>query len=237
MKYNENILSKTRQALFKSGVHYASTNETLYKTLKIGYIIFFIWVALINTTHVLSVWLKISNNGDKYIIDDIQLTQLKNSIPFVIIATLLLVLAYVFAVTSKHMASLILGAVIPVVLFFHFRNLYADNILENGIKSSFYTRHAIPLILIFILAIWMGIIGIREKSIEKKAYIKFTEGLYARFKENQTHLSEQQESSEAFNLSSKEWNDYMDEFAGFEHKKPKRSIKQKIKKQVEQDNI
>ena len=60
MKYNQNVLSKTRQALFKSGVHYASVDESLYKTLKIGYVLFFLWMFFINAAHILSYALKIS---------------------------------------------------------------------------------------------------------------------------------------------------------------------------------
>ena len=237
MKYNENVLSKTRQALFKSGVHYASTDESLYKTLKIIYLIFFVWAFFINLTHIASYILKIDGNGGHYIIEDSILADMKNSIIFTVIFTLCLLATYIFAVMLKHIASVSLGVVSCVLMIFHFKNIYADSLLTNGIKSSFYTRHLIPLIALLALAVWMGYIGIKQNVIEKRAYTKFVDGLYEQYKQRQARLSEDINGQTAFvSLSDEEWKNYINEFADSEQKeyKQKRSLKHKKRKESKQ---
>ncbi|MBQ7045874.1 MAG: hypothetical protein IJN65_05210 [Clostridia bacterium] len=230
MKYNQNVLSKTRQALFKSGVHYASVDESLYKTLKIGYILFFLWAFFINVAHVLSYALKISGNGGHYIIDDITLSDMKNSIIFIAITTFLLIGAYVFAIFNKHIVFTALSSISCLVMFFHFKNIYAFNLSVEGIKSSFYTRHVIPLAAMFIIGAIMGYIGIKQSVIEKKAYIKFVDGLYEQFKQRQIKLSEEAGKDKAFvNLTEQEWKDYINAFADAEIENQTQSTKRSVK--------
>lgn len=241
MKYNQSVLSKTRQALFKSGVHYASVDESLYKTLKIGYIIFFIWTFLMNITHIFAVILKLDGNGGHYILDDITLANLKNSVVITAIFTLMLIVSYVLAIMCKHIPFVSISSISCFVLFFHFKNIYADSLLANGIKSSFYTRHVIPIVALFLIAAWMGYIGIRQKVIEKNAYTKFVDGLYEQFKQRQIKLSEEAGKDKPFvNLTEEEWKEYINTFADEQIKiqeaSTKRSVRTRMRKEKEHDN-
>ncbi len=230
MKYNQSVLSKTRQALFKSGVHYASVDESLYKTLKIGYVIFFLWAFFINTAHVLSYILKISGNGEHYIIDDVSLSDMKNSIIFTVLFTLLFIVAYVFSILNKHILFTAISNISCFVMFFHFKNIYALNLLNEGIKSSFYTRHVIPLAALFLIGSIMGYIAIKQSVIEKKAYIKFVDGLYEQFKQRQIKLSEEAGKDKAFvNLTEQEWKDYINAFADAQIENQTQSTKRSVR--------
>ena len=195
MEMRYNILQRVRQIEEKAGIKYAKTDGKLYKSLKVVYVIAFIYSMVMNVLYLLGNLLIYSGKES--------FANIKNTLITVTVATVGLIAALVFAKFKKqiwaNITAVVLNLFSGVFLILTFAHLLEDDLGFLGYKFSFYWRHSVPLLLIIILSIWICIIALREILKTQKQYKKVVENLYEKYNV----------SSENEQLSEEEWDEFL----------------------------
>lgn len=198
MKMKYNVLQRVRQIEEKNGIKYAKTDGKLYGTLKVLYTIIFAYTLAMNFLFILSNFIVYygSENFDSA----------KTPLVTVTTATLLLIVAFVIMRFENKVwanyASGIINVLVALVLMLTFANLMEDSLGLFGYVYSFYWRHAIPLLLIAVFAVWLTVIAIRANIKTIKQYKKVMENIYAQY-----NLSAENEQ-----LSEEKWEEFLENY-------------------------
>jgi hypothetical protein len=195
MKMQYNILQRVRQVEEKAGIKYAKADGRLYMTLKVLYIILFAYTMAMNVFYLLGNFLVYFGNEN--------FANVKNSLITVMVASLGLIAALVFAKFKSqiwaNITSAILNFVSSLFLVLNFANLLTDDLGFLGYKLSFYWRHSVPLLLIVIFSVWFSVIAVRGIVKTQKQYKKVVENLYEKY-----NLASENEQ-----LSEEEWEEFL----------------------------
>ena len=198
MDYKYNVLKRVRQVEEKNGIKYAKTDGKLYGTLKVLYTIIFAYTLAINSLFILSNFIVYYGNEN--------FNSVKVSLVTVTIATLLLIAAFVIMRFKNKVwanyASGITNLLVAVLLVLTFANLMQDSLGLFGYVYSFYWRHAVPLLLIAVFAVWLSVIAIRANIKTDKQYKKVMENIYAQY-----NLSAENEQ-----LSEEQWEEFLENY-------------------------
>ncbi|MCQ2441437.1 MAG: hypothetical protein MJ076_06060 [Clostridia bacterium] len=170
MQKYEKIVKRVEFLEEKYGIKYAKTDGKLYNTLKFFYFISLIYILAINQLYIVSM-IFVGSENENYIID-------KNSIITVSICSLLLAAGCVFKCTRFKIVGGILTILPLPLLFFTFAVKMQDGLGYFGFKASFYWRHAIPIVILFILSSFMLIIALRSTIKFNKEYKKAYDNIY-----------------------------------------------------------
>ena len=195
MKMQYNILQRVRQIEEKAGIRYAKADGRLYKTLKVLYVILFAYTMVMNLLYLLGTALVYSGKE--------VFAEVKNSLIIVVVASIGLVAALVFArFKSKiwaNITSMVLNLLSCIFLVLTFAQRLTDDLGFLGYKFSFYWRHSVPLLLIVAFSVWFSIIAIRATAKTQKQYKKVVENLYEKY-----NLA-----SEIEQFSEEEWEEFL----------------------------
>lgn len=182
MKKYESVLKRVDFIENKFGIYYAKTDGLLYKSLKFIFSLAFIYSFAINVISIAGTALLISE-GD-YIAD----TQ-----NFLIAVSIFAIFSLVGAILVWCKINIIgtaLSLVSAPFLLFIFGKELVDTVGIGPFKTSFYWRHAAPLGILIVVALWMFIIAIRAYIKRNKRYKQILKNIYEIFKlENPDSLS------------------------------------------------
>ena len=182
MKKYESVLKRVDFIENKFGIYYAKTDGLLYKSLKFIFSLAFIYSFAINVISIAGTALLISE-GD-YIAD----TQ-----NFLIAVSVFAIVSLVGAILVWCKINIIgtaLSLVSAPFLLFIFGKELVDTVGIGPFKTSFYWRHAAPLGILIVVALWMFIIAIRAYIKRNKRYKQILKNIYEIFKlENPDSLS------------------------------------------------
>lgn len=202
MKLYYNILERVRAVEEKRGIKYAKTDGKLYCTLKVFYIIAFAYTMGINLLFTLGT-----------VISEINFKNLKNSLITVTVFSVLLIASLVIMRFKDklwaNITSGVLNLLSSVGLLFSFAVLMEDSIGFMGLKTNFYWRHFIPLVLIIILSVWLTVIAVRSIIKTNSAYKKVVENIYALHKV----------SAEESNFTEEQWDEILRDYDPRNNKK------------------
>lgn len=198
MEYKYNVLKRVRQLEEKNGIKYAKTDGRLYGTIKLLYTIVFVYTLVINFLFILS-------NSIVYYGDE-NFNTVKGPLVTVTTATFLLILAFIIMRFKNkvwaNFASGITNVLAAVLLVLTFANLMKDSLGLFGYVYSFYWRHAIPLLLLVVFAVWLTVIALRANIKTDKQYKKVMENIYAQY-----NLS-----AENGQLSEEQWEEFLENY-------------------------
>lgn len=198
MEYKYNLLKRVRQVEEKNGIKYAKTDGRLYGTLKVLYTIVFVYTLAINVLFILSNSIVYYGNEN--------FDSVKVPLVTVTTATLLLIVAFVIMrFKNKVWANCVSGIInllVAVLLVLTFANLMEDSTKLFGYVYSFYWRHAVPLLLLAIFAVWLTVIAVRANIKTDKQYKKVMENIYAQY-----NLSAENEQ-----LSEEQWEEFLENY-------------------------
>ncbi len=170
MKKYEKIINRVEYTQEKYGIKYAKTDGKLYNTLKVFYLITLIYTLGINLLFIVSM-IFVNMENDAFVLD-------KNSLITVGCCTLFLISGLIFTFTEFKIISSILSIIPLPLMFFCFSVLMKDSLGYFGYKLSFYWRHAVPIVILFALSVWMLVIALRAKIKFEKQYKKTFENVY-----------------------------------------------------------
>ena len=182
MKKYESVIKRVDFIENKFGIYYAKTDGTLYKSLMFLFSLAFVYSFVINIISIAGTALLISE-GD-YIAD----TQ-----NFLIAVSVFAIVSLVGAILVWCKINIIgtaLSLVSAPFLLFIFGKELVDTVGIGPFKMSFYWRHAAPLGILIVVALWMFIIAIRAYIKRNKRYKQILKNIYEIFKlENPDSLS------------------------------------------------
>ncbi len=177
MKFNENILKRTREKQYKMGIKYPEKGGKLYNVFKFFYIIAFIFGNVMNLMYILGMIIALSDGAN-----------LSNNIGNVIAVAVCVVLMIAALVASKYNDNIIVASVFggvnfgsALALVLIFKNLMPDDTVVGGINLSFYWRHLAPLAILALCAVAMTLIVVTAFFKTKKAYNKTLEIVYENY--------------------------------------------------------
>lgn len=183
MKFDPEIMAKVRRKQAKAGMHYITPDSASYKTLKVIYILVFIYTAAVSILGAVSYYVR---NFDMYTQgkNDAQtLTQIKERIIAVALFLLVAAAGLVFCCLKKHLPFIIANTVSCAGLFITFISCMKENIADYGILS-FMLKHGICIIVLLIAGTVVAALGLRAYRKDKKAYISVNDNNYEeQFKE------------------------------------------------------
>lgn len=198
MDYKYNVLKRVRQIEEKNGIKYAKTDGRLYVTLKVLYTIIFAYTLAINFLFILSNFIVYYGSEN--------FNYVKVPLVTVTTATVLLIAAFIIMrFKNKVWANYVSGItniLVAVFLVLTFANIMKDSLGLFGYVFSFYWRHAVPLLLLVILAVWLTVIAIRANVKTDKQYKKVIENIYAQY-----NLSAENEQ-----LSEEQWEEFLENY-------------------------
>ena len=182
MKKYESVLKRVDFIENKFGIYYAKTDGLLYKSLKFIFSLAFIYSFAINVISIAGTALLISEG------DYIAATQ-----NFLIAVSVFAIVSLVGAILVWCKINIIgtaLSLVSAPFLLFIFGKELVDTVGIGPFKTSFYWRHAAPLGILIVVALWMFIIAIRAYIKRNKRYKQILKQVYEIFKlENPDSLS------------------------------------------------
>lgn len=202
MEYKYNVLKRVRQLEEKKGIKYAKTDGRLYVTLKFLYTIIFAYTLIINFLAAAGPAVRLLvNQYTKNNVDNV-----RNLIVTIIVASVFLIVGrFIIRFREQIWANITFMAVnllSCVFLLFTFAKELKDGIGFLGYNFSFYWRHAVPLLLLAVLAVWLTVIAVRANIKTDKQYKKVIENIYAQY----TLLAENEK------LSEEKWEEFLENY-------------------------
>ncbi len=192
MKMYYGVLQRVKRLEEKNGIHYATCEGKLYKTLKVFYIIAFAYGMAINLLFLLGMLFMGINSAKEayyYILTPT-------------VCSVLLIAGFVLTLKKVHIAGGILSAISAIVLAVFFIPLMEGDYV-NSLQPQYYWRHLAPMAIILITGVTMSFIGISAKSKLKKMYNKVVENIYNTYKVN---------VADGEDISEEQWEEFLENF-------------------------
>ncbi len=163
----------------KNFITYHKTTEKLYRWLKAIVILAYVYQLAVNVILIL---------GMKFAKQPLDSSLLNNTIVasvFLFIAFIAIIFKYGLVATVLNIVSVIfeMTLMVPGLI----KTVGAINI-----KGAFYWQYAIPMTIILILALWMGVIALRERYILWRDEKLLKNALYTKFGEEYAALTDKQ---------------------------------------------
>lgn len=184
MKKNANILEYVEQYKDKYGILYAQDGGRFLNTL--SYISYIVWIYtfFMTTFFILSTGMMVS-------IGNADFDYIANSFITISVGAVAMIVGAVFYLCKQK----IIGCAVTIVSQ-PFMVLAYSHITRNSagiLNLSFYWRHAVPAVILLLLAIWIMIVLIRANIKTIKLYNMLVDGLYKQYgKKGGETLSEDQ---------------------------------------------
>ncbi len=213
---NQNILSYVHIAWMRRGENFTKPDSRIAKALNFTYLIFAFFVTIINLIFIIgtSMVAKNAQSGNA-------LTNLHNGTVTVAVFTVLPILCCFLFKSKKYIPAIcavLLNAALCIFLLVFFYGELNDGQDLLGLTAVYVFRHAISLVVLLVSGSWLGAILIRFNYIENRDYNKMVDNLYRIY------------SSQYTELSSVQWEEYLDTYAPVQPEKLKRSRKIKNRK-------
>ncbi len=176
---------------YRKAVCYPKTNERIYCNLRVCYIIFFVYLTIMNVLTVLGMAnARIPSTANAYMFDNL------------IVGTVLFAVAFILMFFKLNLISFVLNIAAAVFKFplVYYGLIYDVNTKMVNIQSAFYWQHLIPFALIFIVSLWMCIISTREKYLIRR--------------DTKAVLSEIYDIYHTDSMSEDEWKDFLSNYKG-----------------------
>lgn len=163
----------------KNFITYHKTTEKLYKWLKAIVIVAYVYQLAVNVILIL---------GMKFAKQPLDSSLINNTI----IASVLLFIAFI-AIIFKYG---IVATVFNIVSVIFEMTLMVPGLIKTvgaiNIKGAFYWQYVIPMTIILILALWMGVIALKERYILWRDEKLLKNALYTKFGEEYAALTDKQ---------------------------------------------
>lgn len=167
MKQQENIMRLVEKYQYKKSICYPKTNERIYCNLRIFYIISYAYLIVFGI--ILALGIKFVTSSPTY--------YLVNTVASLVLYTV----AFVLMFFKLDLISLLINIIATVLKFSPLKDLLILNSGAVDIKPAFYWQHLLPVVLLFIVSIWMTKISATEKYLIKRDTKKVINNLYERF--------------------------------------------------------
>ena len=195
MKKNPHVLTLVDKYRYRKGISVTDEKSKTYITLKIIYIISFLWTVILNCMFIISSFVSM-----KFSEASVKTTPAVT----ISISTVILIIGFVFILKRIYLPGgvlSILSAVMGTVQFYTL--LLSDIQLEGGIKHFFFWRHLGPALVLLVACIAVCYIGIRAKALLNRDYKKMLEKIYIKNSEKSSNISDDEwqklmESGELF---------------------------------------
>lgn len=177
MKFDPEIMAKVRRKQAKAGINYIKPDSASYKTLKVFYIIAFIYTAAVSVLSAVSYYVR---NFDMYTQgknDAAALMNIKERIFAIALFSATAAAGLVFCLVKKHLPFIIANTAGCTGLFIAFMGCMRENIENYGILN-FMLRHGICIIVLLITGSAVSILGLRAYYKDKKAYTAVLDNTY-----------------------------------------------------------
>ena len=168
MKYYDGIIKRVNMLEKKNGIFYAKPSGKLFGSLKIIYILVFLYTIFNNCAYLLGTYLNYKGG----------LADVMNPLITVSVCTLLMIAGFVLLFKKLYLVSAILTVAPSVVLIPTFGVMLKDKLAIKAYLPKYYWRHFIPLLILITLVCFMAIIVVRARIKFKQMYTKVTENLY-----------------------------------------------------------
>lgn len=218
MKKHIGILKRVDQIEEKYGIKYAAPTGKLFKGLRIFYTLAWIYTLGINLLCFAGYMLRLDYNRENL---DVQ--RICNELWLIGICTALLTVGFVLMHTRIKWLGL--GISIPPIPFLvvNFAQGLKDDFGFWGLNPKYYWRHFAPLVIMFILLVWMLVIYIRWICKKNSQYRRITENLY-----NTYRLSIEDDSNR---ITEEQWEEFLENYD------PRvRDYKKQFALQIEENN-
>lgn len=209
MKMYNGVLEKVRLIEQKGGITYAKEDGRLYKTLRVLFIISFIYGMAINLLYILGMLLQYGDKLAEYTLYLITPAA----------CSVLLIVGLVFFIKKFHITASCLTVAPAAVLIFFFKNLLVDEFSVNSVNPKFYWRHLAPMLIIIITVIWASAIAVRAKIKTRQQYDRVCANLYDIYKVNFADGDEINEEQWEEFLSTYDPHNYKPQFLKKEEKR------------------
>ena len=220
MKKYDGVLKRVREVELKKGVVYAKPDGRLYKTLRLFFLLAFIYNFFMNLFYVWGMYLHIDAGHYKR-------EAVFANVISIVICTVLSIIGLILLYCKVHLISGVLNVVPLLVTVFIYAPLLKADVLTQesffGYKEVFFWRHLIPVAVLVTLAVWMTTIAVRAKLISDDMYKKVVDDLFDIYKID--HKEEEIVSAEGWENFLKNYNP--DDYKVDNKKKNKKSKKAK----------
>ncbi len=174
MKKYSGILERVRQIEYKYGISYAKPDGSLYKTLKVLYLLIGIYTLFINAVFMLSCYINMQK-------ENMNVKSIRGIFITVLVLTVLLILGYVL----NHFKQYLLGAIASIASIVSCAVVFGKELFDStgflGMNNIYYWRHFIPLFLMFVFMICLTVIALRAQIKTNTLYKKVVANLYASY--------------------------------------------------------
>ncbi len=177
MTYYKNILNRTREKQYKLGISYPEKDGKLYNTLKVFYVLAFVFANVMNLMYILGMLIAMTDNA-----------HFSGNAGNVIAVSVCVVLMIAALIASKYNDNVIVASVFGGVnlgsataLMLIFMNLMKDDTAVGGININYYWRHLAPLAIMALCAVGMALVVVTAYFKTKKAYNKVLEQVYEEY--------------------------------------------------------
>lgn len=184
MKMQESVLRRVRAVEEKNGIKYAKTDGKLYKTLRVLYIITFVYTMAINLLYIAGMAL-VYGGTDNF-------KSVANSLISVCVCTAVIIAGFVLSFFRFKTAAGIISIVPEIFLIPVFGLGLRDDLGFMGFKTSFFWRHLVPLVLLVILITATTVIAVRARIKTEKQYKKVADNLYKLYEASGADITDEQ---------------------------------------------
>lgn len=176
MKFNENILKRTREKQYKAGIKYSEKDGKLYNLLKVFYILAMAFALVMNLMYVIGILL--------FIDDPLFSSQIDTAIVVSVISAFLIAGLVISKYNDNIIIAFIFGGVnflCALISILFFKNILTDDTVLGGLDVDFYWRHLAPNVIMAFCALGMVLIILTAYFKTKKAYNKILEIIYEEY--------------------------------------------------------
>ncbi len=193
MKKYDSILERVRYVEYKYGIQYAKPDGKLFAAVRTAYLLFFIYHSVMVLLFLLGQILKYGNTEN----------WAPNAAGFwmVLGAELFSIGGYVLLKTPWKIWGVAVSILQAPLLAVLFGERMTDDLVRFGIRVSFYWRHLIPLVVMFVLLLWMLGIIVRAAVKTNRQYKKIVETLYTQY-----HVGVTEEGE---GISDQQWDEFL----------------------------
>lgn len=189
------LLSMLRQKQERLGIHYIKTDSSLYKFFAAIFYIAFTWTVIMCLLSAISNLIQLSVNLSYIESPNGQQSQqipaIRSNAYSNLLLTAFIIPSAFFIGYKKFIPSLCFGIIPSVLLIIVCYNSMSQHI-NGGIFAPFILRHLLPLCLIIICLTVCGIIGIRQKVLDKKGTDEIAEKIYSKYNVLADNITEEQ---------------------------------------------
>lgn len=176
MEKNQVILQRVQEKLEKSGEKFAKPQGKLYLELKRIYLIFALYLLIMNVFFLISGIAALGQITEK--------TSLILSMISVAVCSAVIVAAYCCINKFKfHLTSGVVSVLSSTTLLLYYGSIYTDKDGFLGFKDFYFWRFFIPLVVMIVLFSWLTVIAVRARGKINLAYKKYVDNLYNEYTE------------------------------------------------------